>query len=95
MYELVDFLEAEEYSKLGFIVNTPTCKILNVSVWDKAILPFVGDSSGSSSSAKDLRCNLNRQWTYVDEEQVRLPYKTHLKILINLAFHDVTIFIYI
>jgi hypothetical protein len=56
-----DFLEVEEYIELGYIVKTPSCNILNISAWDKAILPLL------KSELTRENCHAQvRQWTYTE-----------------------------
>ena len=56
-----DFLEIEDYAELGYIVDTPTCNILNISAWDKSILPFLTPERSRPNCHAQLR-----QWTYTD-----------------------------
>lgn len=60
IFHYADFLEGDEHLKLGYIVNTPACRILNISAWDKSILPFLSNVSQRSD------CHKNRKWTYTE-----------------------------
>src|SRR5690348_14766537 len=57
-----DFLEAEEHAKLGYVVNTTNCRILNISAWDTSLISVI-----SSYLKPPVNCSAQiKKWTYVE-----------------------------
>lgn len=56
----LDFLREDEYSRMGFLVNSTVCKIPAIQPWDPPLIPFV------KKTERVIKCEEKvPPWTYI------------------------------